>query len=278
MRRRMLRCMLRDHVCVSASGIAQGGEWNSELGPPAESRDLGVHVPHAIPVLVEPTGGKGPAFSLPGHLPVELDTHRVGAEDEPGELVSVGVEDDLKAVGLIQRRIAPAVGHDDLVGILVVADHPEVERGAGVGDENLGALRDRLTRVRGLLNEARGRRNSGPGRVVQDIAVESRRSLEIRAATADGRSTVSQILCNGRRVPDAAVARSRLIASVHRRYTRPSIGGAYYTHRARRHTRKCEDLRAGIIAAMHTLEKTIRDASGLVLMEVPQRWLPAYVL
>ena len=177
-----------------AGRVAQRAERNRELGRPADVGDLGRHLPDAVPVQVEPApraalllaarplheaaAEAAAALPLVGQLPVVLEPGRVRPEHEPVLLIPVGVEDDLEAVGLDQRRVAPRVRDDDRRGVADEADHPEVDRVAGVDDAHLGALRRRLALVRGVLAEpglgARGR----PHRLAEHVSVDGRPALD----------------------------------------------------------------------------------------------------
>ena len=160
--------------------IAEGPERNGDLGRPPDVGHVGDHLPGAVPVEVEAPAGAAllpavagapaaaaaePAAALPlvGELPVVLDAGRVGAEDEPVLPVQVGVENDLEAVGLVQRRVAPAVRHDDRAGVRGVADNPEVDGVGVVHDADLGAFRGRLALEGTALHEAGGRHRAGVG-------------------------------------------------------------------------------------------------------------------
>ena len=177
-----------------ARRVAQGAERDGELGRPPDVGDLRRHLPHAVPVQVEPAPraalllAAGPldeaaadasaALALVGELPVVLEPGRVRPEHEPVLLVAVGVEDDLEAVGLDQRRVAPRVRDDDRGGIADEADHPEVDRLVGVDDAHLGPLRRRLALVGGVLAEPGLRGRGGPDRLAQHVAVDDGCALD----------------------------------------------------------------------------------------------------
>ena len=132
----MLRWKLMPQVCVVAGGIAQRPERNRELG--ASSRVVGhrvrtVQAPSQLrlkpPTRTRRTAAAPPprpAAALPfvGHLAVVLDAGRVGAEDEAVLAVAVGVEDHPEAVGVVERRVAARVGHDDARRVAVVQTTP----------------------------------------------------------------------------------------------------------------------------------------------------------
>ena len=181
-----------------ASRVAERAKRDRELGRPADLGDLGTDLPGAVPVHVEPATGAAlllaattgpkptsaatahPAAAGPfiGDLPVVFHTGRVGAEDEPVLLVQVGVDDDLEAVGVRQGRVAAAVGHDDRLRILNVADHPEIQHVVGVDDLDLGALRRRPALVGLVLTEAGSGHRIHVGRIVEDITVDEGRLLD----------------------------------------------------------------------------------------------------
>ncbi len=57
-----------------------------------------------------------PSYSMPtGLVP----------KTKPGLLITIGVENDLEAVGLDQLGVAAAVGNDDLSGLAVVTHNPK---------------------------------------------------------------------------------------------------------------------------------------------------------
>ena len=205
-----------------ARRVAQGAERDGELGRPRDVGDLRRHLPHAVPVQVEPAPraalllAAGPldeaaadasaALALVGELPVVLEPGRVRPEHEPVLLVAVGVEDDLEAVGLDQRRVAAGVGDDDGGGIANEADHPEVDRLVGVDDAHLGELRRRLALVGGVLAEPGLRGRGGPDRLAQHVAVDDGCALD--AAGARDRGTRGRRCLRAHR-PDRRCLRAR---------------------------------------------------------------------
>ena len=137
--------------------IAERAEWNRDLGGPPDVGHTRDHLPCAIPVEVEaatrtpllPTvagtsaaATAEPAAALPlvRHLAVVLDPGRVGPKDESVLPVEIGVEDNLKAVGLRHVGITTAVGNDDRGRVFGIAHHSEIDRVGGIGDAHLGAL------------------------------------------------------------------------------------------------------------------------------------------
>ena len=70
-----------------------------------------------------------PAASLAfaHHLAVVLDTERIGAEHERVLSVVERVQEDLDRIGMAEVRIATALGHDQAVGLRVMADDRDVE-------------------------------------------------------------------------------------------------------------------------------------------------------
>ena len=173
-----------------ARRVAQRAERDGELGGPADVGDRGGHLPDAVPVQVEPAAraalllaprphhqpAADAAAALPfvGELSVVFAPRRVGPEHESVLQVPVGIEHDLEAVGLDQRRVAPRVRDDDRRRVGDEADHAEVDRIVGVDDPYLGALRRRLTLVRGVLVESGLRACGHPGRFAQHVAVNLR--------------------------------------------------------------------------------------------------------
>ena len=172
--------------------IAQRAERDRNLRRPADVGDAGGHLPHAVPVHVQPAARPAllpavartpapaaaePAAALPlvGQLPVVLDPGRVGPEDETVQAVVVGVEDDPEAVGLGQIGVAPAVGRDDRRRVVRVADDAEEQRVLGMDDAHLGPLRGGLPIERTVLHEAGRHPGVLVGRVGQHVAVDQRR-------------------------------------------------------------------------------------------------------
>ena len=167
---------------IGAAREAQRPERDRELRRPAGAVDGRAHFPRRVPVQVE-AGARArhlrlarpeaaAALALIRDLTVVLDAGRVRAEDEPVEAVAVRVEDHPEAVGVVERRVAPRVRHDDRVGLAVVAHHPDVERVGGVDDPHLRPLRRRLPLVRLLLPEIGDGRGRLPRGVADHLAVE----------------------------------------------------------------------------------------------------------
>lgn len=64
-------------------------------------------------LLAAAAGEVAGARALVGNLAVVLEPGGVGPEDKAVLRVAIRVQDDLYAVGVLQRRVAPAVRHDD---------------------------------------------------------------------------------------------------------------------------------------------------------------------
>ena len=171
-------------------GITNGPERDGELGAPADLGGRRAHLPGAVPVDVEPAAAaavepaasaspeQAPAAALVGHLTVVFLARRGRAEHETVLPVAERVEHDLKAVGVVHRRIAAAVADDDGGRVGVVADHSEVDRVVREHDPHLGALGGGTAFVRGALDEAAHRFRGSPRGVAQHVAVERGRLLD----------------------------------------------------------------------------------------------------
>ena len=158
-------------------------ERQSKLGAPAVVADLGADVPIAIPVEIEPCArprllpppAAATRSSLVRDLAVVLDAGRIRSEHEAVALVAEGVEDDLKAVALVERRVATALRDDDAVRLRVQAHDAEVDRLVGEHDANLSSLRRGSPRVGRRLKEAGEHLGPGPRGVVGHVPVDERR-------------------------------------------------------------------------------------------------------
>ena len=194
---------------------AQGAERDGELGGPANLGDAGPHVPCAVPVQIEAAAGSGllplsaaeaaAALPLVGHLAVVLDARRVGAEHEAAQPVAIGIEDDLKAVGVVERGVAPCIRDDDPVGRFVVADHADIQRVGREHDADFGLLRGGLPFVGLFLPEGRHRRRLLPRRIAEDLAIEDRGLLHAHGNDRRRRARARfRLLPDVLRVRDAA--------------------------------------------------------------------------
>ena len=171
---------------LAAGREAQRAERDGELRRPAHVGDGGAHLPHAVPVLVEAAAGAADltAGAEPPHaaaarplvdeLPVVLLAGRAGAEDKAVLPVEKGIQNELEAVAVGERRVAAAVGDDDRCRIAVVADDTEVDGVRGVDDPHLGPFGSRPALFRLRLHEPGGRRGVGPGGIVEHGPIEDR--------------------------------------------------------------------------------------------------------
>ena len=192
---------------IGARGIPQRAERDRELGGPALIGGLRAHLPRRVPVDVESSAAAArlhlaaalttAALAFVGDLGVVLDAGRIGAEHEPVLTIAIGVHDHLEAVGVVQRRIAARVRHDDAGRIAVVHDRTDIERVVGEDHADLGPLGHRLTLVGLLLGEPGDRSGLRPGRIAEDVTIERRRLWRARRG--------GDIRGRGRRV-DAAAA------------------------------------------------------------------------
>ena len=163
-----------------AIGVAKRAKGDLELGAPALGMHTCLHAPRAVPVQIEPAAGSAllpresaAPLAFVHDLGVVFEPGGVGAEHEPRLAVAIGVEDEAKAVGVVERRITPRVGHDDPGGVAVEADDAHIERGACIDDADFSALAGRISLARILLHEPAWRGcDVAPGFVVQDIAVQ----------------------------------------------------------------------------------------------------------
>ena len=106
--------------------------------------DLRPDRPGAVPVQVEgAAAGTEIAAAFFGDLRVVLDAGRVRAEHEAVLPVEEAVNDDDKCVGVVETRIAPAVGDNNARRIIVMCNNADIKGGIGVADEHLGFLRRR---------------------------------------------------------------------------------------------------------------------------------------
>jgi hypothetical protein len=94
--------------------------------------------------------------------------------------IAICVENDEEAVGVGERGVAAALGADDELGRAVVVDHADVERVFGVEHAHLGVLRGRLPLIGRRLPESADDLRSGPGLVVEDVAIDDWRYLSRR--------------------------------------------------------------------------------------------------
>ena len=162
-----------------AGRVVQRTKRDGELGAPSPIGDRCLHLPHPVPVPVEP--GAGPAgcgraaaesaFAGVYDLTVILLTGWTGAEDKTTPLVVERVEDDLDAVAVVQRGVSTTVRDGDLPGCLVIADHADIQRGGGEDEPHLRLLRGRLPFIGAGLPELCGGVGLRPGRVAQDHPV-----------------------------------------------------------------------------------------------------------
>ena len=123
-------------------------------------------------------------LSFADHLSVVLDAGGARAEHEPVLPIAERVEDDEKAVGVGQRRVAAAFGADDELGRAVVIDDADIERCLGVEHAHFGVFRRRLPFIRRRLPEPGDHFGRSPRLVVEHVAVDDGHRLR-RAASAD---------------------------------------------------------------------------------------------
>ena len=168
----------------AAAGIAQRAEGNRELRAPAELAAQRLHLPGRIPVEVVAAAGTrlleravGCLLPLAGQLAVVLERVRVGGEDEPVLAVVISVEDHLEAVAVVEWRVAAALRDHDALRLAIVADDADVKRVGCVEDADLGLLGRRTAFLWRCLPEIGEYWRDGPGRVVEDVAVDRRRRL-----------------------------------------------------------------------------------------------------
>ena len=141
----------------------------------------------ARPPAATPAPHTAAPLAFVGHLPVVLHASRVGAEDEAVLVVDEGIENDLDAVGIVQRRVAAAVGHDDGLRVADVADDAEIKRVVRVDDPYFRAFGGLLPLVRRVLPKPARDRCVGIGRVAQDVAVHHGALFDpARLGTLDG--------------------------------------------------------------------------------------------
>ncbi|MCH7859682.1 MAG: hypothetical protein IID14_08295 [Candidatus Marinimicrobia bacterium] len=84
-------------------------------------------------------------------MAIVFDAGGVGAKDKPVLTVPVGIENDLKGIGFVERSVTAAVGNDDAAGVLIEADDTEIEGVGRIEYANLGTLGYGLAFIRGIL-------------------------------------------------------------------------------------------------------------------------------
>ena len=94
-----------------------------------------------------------------------------------------GVDHDLKSIGGAGVEILPQLVDDDLAGLGVFGEHPDVECGVVVEQLDFGVERGRLTFARVVLHEVFGNRRPGPRGLVQP-AIEDDGALRLAGGEA----------------------------------------------------------------------------------------------
>jgi len=127
---------------------------------------------------------------------VDLRADGVHLEPERVPPVVEGVDHNLDAVVRLKVRVAPHLGPDDSLRIVVEATNADVERRRVVEDPNLGLLRRNAALDRIYLRELTDRVRERP-HVVVEPPVDYRRLLD--ADGLDRRSGRGGLECAGRR-------------------------------------------------------------------------------
>ena len=142
------------HVALA---VAQRRERNRQLGAPAAVAGDCLHLPDGAPVPID---------EFLGDLAVVLRAHRIRAEQHAGLAGAEGVEDHGERV-----RLCAVVGHGDRGRVGFVADHADVESVVREAEVDLGALGRGRAAVGPELREAGERRQPGPCRIADNVAV-----------------------------------------------------------------------------------------------------------
>ena len=164
------KAMLQDiAILTGATVIAE--ETGRKLDT-TEITDLGPYRPGGVPIEVEPTAARAKcAAALIGDLTVIFHRSGCGAENKAVLTVGEGVEDDLKAVGIIHGRVTPTVGKHDSSGVFIVTNDTDIQRRVGKSHCYFGALRGQLSLHWAHDTKARGRRRCLPGGIIDDFAI-----------------------------------------------------------------------------------------------------------
>ena len=159
---------------------AQGCERDLHLGAPADVGYGGAHGPRRVPILIEAALAARHELTraFARDLTVVLHAGRRRAEHVAVLAIEQAVDQHAKAVGLLERRVAAAVGGDDLERLIVVGDQADVQRAVSETDEDHGALARGGACVRLDLPELIDRVRALPRGVARDVAVDRGRGRE----------------------------------------------------------------------------------------------------
>ena len=149
-------------LLVARRRIAQLGERNPQLRRPAKRIDVRLHFPHGVPRLIAAAAES---------VRVLLDTGGIHGEEEPADVIVIGIENDFEVVG---REVGiPAHEPCAHAARARVVEHPcpDVDGGIIEGETDFRPLRGRLSLVRLILPQPGRDWRRVPHRLVE-FAVE----------------------------------------------------------------------------------------------------------
>ena len=167
--------------------VPQLREGDAHLGGPAERVDRGFDVPHRVPRFVAAAAQAVRVEPRPG---------RIHLEEQPADVVVIGVEDDLDVVG---ARVGVAADEARAhAGRARIVEHPRahVERRLVVREPHLGALGRGLALL-GLILPETGRRGGGSPDGLVETTVEPNRAVERDRAGLGGGGRVDVLRGGG---------------------------------------------------------------------------------